>query len=51
VYIPKLSKKLEELIDGGFAKYENGMFSLTDKGFFVSNTIIYYVCKELLYDE
>ncbi|MFI3227323.1 MAG: radical SAM family heme chaperone HemW [Clostridia bacterium] len=35
-YMPKCKK----FIDNGYAKYENGIFSLTEKGFFVSNYII-----------
>ncbi len=51
LYIPSLSSKLNKLVKDGFANYKDGIFSLTDKGFFVSNHIIYYLCKELLYDK
>ncbi len=46
-----LSPMMNKLIDADLATYQNGYLSLTDKGFFVSNSIIYYLCKELLYDK
>ena len=49
--LPSLSSRIQKLVDEGLANYSNGVFSLTDKGFFVSNSIIYYLCKELLYDK
>ncbi len=50
INLPSLSDKTEKLVKFGFANYEKGVFSLTDKGFFVSNTIIYQVLGELLND-
>ncbi len=50
IKLPSLSKKMERLVKSGFANYDKGIFSLTDKGFFVSNTIIYQVLGELSND-
>ncbi len=50
IKISSLTNSLKQFVDNGFAKHENGIFTLTDKGFFVSNNIIYHACKELLYD-
>jgi DNA repair exonuclease SbcCD nuclease subunit len=51
ISISSLSPQMKKFVESGLAKYQNGSFSLTDKGFFVSNSIIYYLCKELLYDK
>lgn len=51
IFLDSLPKSFNKFIDNEFATYSNSIFSLTDKGFFVSNSIIYHVCKELLYDK
>lgn len=38
-YLPKCQK----FIDNGYATYQNGVFSLTEKGFFISNSIINHI--------
>ncbi len=50
INLKKISPTLERFVKEGLATFNEGVFSLTDKGFFVSNSIIYYVCKELIYD-
>lgn len=51
IKLSSLSDTTKKMIESKLATYKNGYFSLTDKGYFVSNSIIYYLCKELLYDK
>jgi oxygen-independent coproporphyrinogen-3 oxidase len=51
IKLPSLSDTTKKMIESKLATYKNGYFSLTDEGYFVSNSIIYYLCKELLYDK
>lgn len=47
----EITPYMKKVIDSGYARHDGLFFSLTDKGYFVSNTIIYNLCKELIYDK